>query len=83
MSAKQDAGEFDPSTCKNIPLGIEEYQALDPSAKQKPIKCSDLERCAALLDKLRRIFLVNEVKQNDNNFVISHCIIHFNDSVSR
>ena len=47
-SSTQGPGEFDPATCKNIPLGIEEYEALDPSSKEKPIKCSDLERCAAI-----------------------------------
>ncbi|MCI0454249.1 MAG: hypothetical protein L0Y68_04540 [Candidatus Dadabacteria bacterium] len=44
-SSKQDTGQFDPETCKNIPLGMEEYQAL--GGKGKLIKCSDLERCAA------------------------------------
>jgi hypothetical protein len=44
-SPTETTGQFDPSTCKNIPLGMEEYQAL--GGKGKLIKCSDLERCAA------------------------------------
>ncbi len=48
-STKQDTGQFDPNTCKNIPLGVEEYQkiGLGPSGEKKIIKCSDLEKCAA------------------------------------
>jgi hypothetical protein len=47
--SKQSTYQFDPNTCKNIPLGVEEYQdlGLGPKGEKQIIKCSDLERCAA------------------------------------
>lgn len=47
-SSKEDSGQFNPDTCANIPLSIEEYQALGSSGKKQIIKCSDLERCASI-----------------------------------
>jgi hypothetical protein len=46
-SSKEDGGQFNPDTCANIPLSIEEYQKLGEKGGQL-IKCSDLERCASL-----------------------------------
>jgi len=47
-STKGEGGQFDPATCNNIPLSIEEYQALGSGGKIPLIKCSDLERCASI-----------------------------------
>jgi len=47
-STKGEGGQFDPATCNNIPLSIEEYQALGSGGKVPLIKCSDLERCASI-----------------------------------
>lgn len=49
-SSKEDGGQFNPDTCSNVPLSIEEYQALGLGSKgeKQIIKCSDLERCASL-----------------------------------
>jgi len=46
--SSDEGDDFDASICRNIPLGVEEYQALDPSIKAQKISCADLERCAAL-----------------------------------
>ncbi|MGH7901244.1 MAG: hypothetical protein ACRENZ_05845 [Thermodesulfobacteriota bacterium] len=46
--SSNEGDDFDASICRNIPLGVEEYQALDPSIKAQKISCADLERCAAL-----------------------------------
>ncbi|HEX9666080.1 MAG TPA: hypothetical protein VGA95_05905 [Thermodesulfobacteriota bacterium] len=46
-SSKEGEG-FDMSTCNNIPLGIEEYEAMDPELKAQKISCADLERCSAI-----------------------------------
>jgi hypothetical protein len=46
--SKEDGGQFDPDTCANMPLSIEEYQALGSDGKIPLIKCSDLERCASI-----------------------------------
>ncbi len=39
---------FQPNVCANIPVGIEGFQYLDPSLKNKKISCADVERCASL-----------------------------------
>jgi hypothetical protein len=46
-SSKEVEG-FDMSICNNIPLGIEEYEAMDPELKAQKISCADLERCSAI-----------------------------------
>jgi hypothetical protein len=46
-SSKEGDG-FDMSICNNIPLGIEEYEAMDPEIKAQKISCADLERCSAI-----------------------------------
>jgi hypothetical protein len=46
-STEGDDG-FDMRICNNIPLGIEEYEAMDPESKAQKISCADLERCSAL-----------------------------------
>jgi hypothetical protein len=46
-SSKEGEG-FDMSICNNIPLGIEEYEALDSEIKAQKISCADLERCSAI-----------------------------------
>ncbi|MDA2921579.1 hypothetical protein MYX76_19145, partial [Desulfobacterota bacterium AH_259_B03_O07] len=46
-SSKEGDG-FDMSICNNIPIGIEEYEAMDPESKAQKISCADLERCSAL-----------------------------------
>lgn len=46
--SSNEGDDFDASICRNIPLGVEEYEALDPSIKAQKISCADLERCAAL-----------------------------------
>lgn len=47
-SSKEGEG-FDMSICNNIPLGIEEYEAMDPEIKAQKISCADLERCSAIM----------------------------------
>ncbi|MGQ0794319.1 MAG: hypothetical protein ACT4NX_09610 [Deltaproteobacteria bacterium] len=42
------AGEFQPSVCAKIPVGVETLQHLDPSLGHLRISCADLARCAAL-----------------------------------
>jgi len=46
-SSKEGDG-FDMSICNNIPLGIEQFEAMDPESKAQKISCADLERCSAL-----------------------------------
>ncbi|GIW46910.1 MAG: hypothetical protein KatS3mg078_0787 [Deltaproteobacteria bacterium] len=45
--AKKTPG-FNPSVCMNVPVGIEGFQYLDPSLKDKKISCADAARCASL-----------------------------------
>jgi hypothetical protein len=49
-SSKEEGGQFNPDTCANVPLSVEEYQklGLGPKGEKQIIKCSDLERCASL-----------------------------------
>ena len=47
-SAHKDTNGFQPNVCANIPFGVEGYQYLDPSLKNKKISCADVERCASL-----------------------------------
>jgi hypothetical protein len=47
-SSKENKG-FDMSICNNIPLSVEEYEAMNPESKAQKISCADLERCSALM----------------------------------
>jgi hypothetical protein len=47
-SSKETKG-FDMSICNNIPLSIEEYEAMNPESKAQKISCADLEKCSALM----------------------------------
>ena len=46
-SSKENKG-FDMSICNNIPLSIEDFEAMDPETKAQKISCADLERCSAI-----------------------------------
>ena len=46
-SSKEGDG-FDMSICNNIPLSIEEFEAMDPETKAQKISCADLEKCSAI-----------------------------------
>jgi hypothetical protein len=46
-SSKEGDG-FDMSICNNIPLSIEDFEAMDPETKAQKISCADLERCSAI-----------------------------------
>jgi hypothetical protein len=46
-SSKKGDG-FDMSICNNIPLSIEDFEAMDPEIKAQKISCADLERCSAI-----------------------------------
>ncbi len=46
-SSKEGDG-FDMSICNNIPLGVEQFEAMDPESKAQKISCADLERCSAI-----------------------------------
>jgi hypothetical protein len=47
-SAREDGDGFKPSMCANIPIGVEQFQYLDPSLKGKKISCAALARCTSL-----------------------------------
>ena len=47
-SSKENKG-FDMSICNNIPLSIEDFEAMDPETKAQKISCADLEKCSALM----------------------------------
>jgi hypothetical protein len=40
---------FIPRDCLNMPVGIEGFQYLDPSLKNRKISCDALARCATLM----------------------------------
>ena len=44
----EDTNGFQQNVCANIPIGIEGFQYLDPSLKNKKISCADVSRCASL-----------------------------------
>jgi hypothetical protein len=46
-SSKESKG-FDMSICNNIPLSIEDFEAMDPEIKAQKISCADLGRCSAI-----------------------------------
>lgn len=46
--AGKDRNGFQPNVCVNIPVGVEGFQYLDPSLKNKKISCADVARCASL-----------------------------------
>lgn len=47
-SSREDTNGVQPNVCANIPIGIEGFQYLDPSLKNKKISCADVARCASL-----------------------------------
>ncbi len=46
--SSRESDGFDMSICNNIPLSIEEFEAMDPETKAQKISCADLERCSAI-----------------------------------
>ena len=45
----QQSGHFNMSICNNIPVGVEDYEAINPASKQAKISCADLEECASYM----------------------------------
>lgn len=40
---------FQPRDCLNVPVGIESFQYMDPSLKNRKISCATLAKCAAIM----------------------------------
>jgi len=40
---------FNPRNCLNVPIGIESFQYMDPSLKNRKISCATLAKCAAIM----------------------------------
>ena len=40
---------FNPRECLNVPIGIESFQYMDPSLKNRKISCATLAKCAAFM----------------------------------
>lgn len=46
--AHEDSDGFKPNVCANIPIGVEQFQYMDPSLKHLKISCADVARCASV-----------------------------------
>lgn len=46
--SSREGDGFDMSICNNIPLSIEQFEAMNPETKTQKISCADLEKCSAI-----------------------------------
>ncbi len=44
----ENTDRFNLGVCMNVPVGVEGFQYLDPSLKDRKISCADVARCASL-----------------------------------
>jgi hypothetical protein len=49
IQMEQHSNQFNMSICNNIPVGVEDYEAINPASKQAKISCADLEECASYM----------------------------------